>query len=149
VRRAFDEMLAEVARRAPAAKVDGVLVQPMVTGGVEMIVGVKSDPVVGPAVVCGFGGVLVEVMRDVAVRVPPIDLREAGAMLAELRGAALLRGVRGRPAADVAAVADVLVKIAALAEAHRERLRAVDLNPLVVRETGKGAVVVDWLIEFA
>jgi acyl-CoA synthetase (NDP forming) len=149
VRRAFDEMLAEVARRAPAAKVDGVLVQPMVAGGVEMIVGVKSDSVVGPAVVCGFGGVLVEVMRDVAVRVPPIDVREASAMLAELRGAALLRGVRGRPAADVAAVADVLVKIAALAEAHRERLRAVDLNPLVVGETGKGAVVVDWLIEFA
>ena len=88
-------------------------------------------------------------MRDVAVRVPPFDVREAEAMLAELRGAALLRGVRGRPAADVAAIADVLVKIASLAEAHRERLRAIDLNPLVVREVGKGAVVVDWLIEFA
>jgi acyl-CoA synthetase (NDP forming) len=100
-------------------------------------------------VVCGFGGVLVEVMRDVAVRVPPFDAREASAMLAELRGAALLRGVRGRPPADVAAVADVLVRIAALAEAHRERLRAIDLNPLVVREAGKGAVVVDWLVELA
>ena len=149
VRQAFEEMLAEVRRRAPSAHIDGVLVQPMIAGGTEMIVGVKSDPVVGPAVVCGFGGVLVEVMRDVAVRVPPFDVREAEAMLAELRGAALLRGVRGRPAADVAAIADVLVKIAALAEAHRERLRAIDLNPLVVREAGKGAVVVDWLIEFA
>ena len=59
----------------------------MIAGGIEMIVGVKSDPVVGPAVVCGFGGILVEVMRDVAVRVPPFDAREAGAMLAELRGA--------------------------------------------------------------
>jgi acetyltransferase len=149
VRRAFDEVLAEVGRSAPAAKLEGVLVQPMVAGGVEMIVGVKSDPVLGPAVVCGFGGVLVEVMRDVAVRVPPIDLRDAGAMLAELRGAPLLRGVRGRPAADVEAIAEVLVKIAALAETHRERLRAIDLNPLVVREAGKGAAVVDWLIEFA
>jgi acyl-CoA synthetase (NDP forming) len=149
VRQAFDEMLAEVRRRAPAARVDGVVVQPMIAGGVEMIVGVKSDPVVGPAVVCGFGGILVEVMRDVAVRVPPFDAREAGAMLAELRGAALLRGVRGRPAADVAAIEDVLVKVAALAEAHRDRLRALDLNPLVVREAAKGAVVVDWLIEFA
>jgi acetyltransferase len=149
VRRACEEMLAAVGRRAPSARIDGVLVQPMVAGGVEMIVGVKRDPVVGPAVVCGFGGVLVEVMRDVAVRVPPLDAREAGAMLAELRGAALLRGVRGRPAADVAAIADVLVRIAALAEAHRERLRALDLNPVVVGEAGKGAVVVDWLIEFA
>ena len=149
VRQAFDEMLAEVGRRAPAARIDGVIVQPMVAGGTEMIVGVKSDPVVGPAVICGFGGILVEVMRDVAVRVPPFDAREAGAMLAELRGAALLRGVRGRPAADVAAVEDVLVKVAALAETYRESLRALDLNPLVVREAGKGAVVVDWLIEFA
>jgi acetyltransferase len=149
VRQAFAEILAEVGRRLPAAHLDGVLVQPMIAGGTEMIAGVKSDPVVGPAVVCGFGGILVEVMRDVAVRVPPIDAREAGAMLGELRGAALLRGVRGRPAADVAAVADVLVKIAALADAYRDRLRAVDLNPLVVHEAGKGAVVVDWLIELA
>lgn len=149
VRQAFGGMLAEVGRRAPAARIDGVIVQPMVAGGTEMIVGVKSDPVVGPAVVCGFGGILVEVMRDVAVRVPPFDAREAGAMLGELRGAALLRGVRGRPAADVAAVEDVLVKVATLAQTYREKLRALDLNPLVVREAGKGCVVVDWLIEFA
>jgi hypothetical protein len=81
--------------------------------------------------------------------VPPLGVDEARSMLAELRGAALLDGVRGRPAADVAAVADVLVRLAALAEACGERLRALDLNPLVVGDTGRGAVAVDWLIEFA
>jgi acyl-CoA synthetase (NDP forming) len=149
VRRAFADMRAEVRRRVPAARVNGVVVQPMIAGGIEMIVGVKTDAVVGPAVVCGFGGVLVEVMRDVAVRVPPFDAAEARAMLAELRGAALLQGVRGRPAADVDALVDVLLKVGALALAHRERLRALDLNPLVVREAGAGAVAVDWLIELA
>jgi acetyltransferase len=149
VRDAFAGIAASVRAHAPAARLDGVLVQPMIAGGTEMIVGVKWDPLVGPAVVCGFGGVLVEVMRDVAVRIPPLDTEEAGAMLDELRGAALLRGVRGRPPVDVVALADVLVRVAALAEACRDRLRALDLNPLLVRDAGAGAVAVDWLIEFA
>jgi acetate---CoA ligase (ADP-forming) len=149
VRRAFDEMLADVRRRAPAARLDGVVVQRMVAGGTEMIVGVKSDPLFGPAVVCGFGGVLVEVMRDVAVRVPPVDVAEARAMVDELRGRALLSGVRGRPPSDVAALHEMLVRLAALAEAHRDRLRALDINPLLVLEEGHGVVAVDWLIEFA
>jgi acyl-CoA synthetase (NDP forming) len=149
VRRAGAEMLAEVRRRAPAARIDGVLVQPLVGGGTEMIVGVKSDPLVGPAVVCGFGGVFVEVMRDVAVRVPPFDADEAREMIASLRGAALLAGARGRPAADVDALVDVLVKVAAFAEANGASLRAMDLNPVLVREAGRGVAVVDWLVELA
>jgi acetyltransferase len=147
VRAGVAAMLAEVGRRAPTARLQGVLVQRMVAGGVEMIVGVKRDPLFGPAVVCGFGGILVELLRDVAVRVPPLDHAEARAMLAELRGAALLRGVRGRPPADVAALADALVRVARLAEAHRDVLRALDLNPLVVLDEGRGAVAVDWLVE--
>jgi len=149
VRQAFDQMLAEVRRRAPAARIDGVLVQPMIAGGTEMIVGVKSDPLFGPAVVCGFGGVFVEVLRDVSVRVPPLDAEEALAMVSELRGRALLRGARGRPAADLRALADTLVRVAALAEAHRDRLRALDINPLLVLAEGCGVVAVDWLIELA
>jgi acyl-CoA synthetase (NDP forming) len=149
VRRAFDEMCAEVRRRAPAARLDGVLVQRMIAGGTEMILGIKHDPAFGPAVVCGFGGVFVEVMRDVAVRVPPLDAAEARAMIADLRGAALLRGARGRPPADVAALADALVRLARLAEAQRERVRALDINPLVVLDEGRGVVAVDWLIEIA
>ena len=149
VRAAFREMLHEVRRRAPAARVDGVLVQQMVQGGTEMILGVKHDPLFGPAVVCGFGGVFVEVMRDVAVRVPPLDVAEARAMLAELRGSALLHGTRGHRPADVAALADALVRVAQLAEAHRDRIHALDINPLLVLDDGRGVVAVDWLVELA
>ncbi|HZF06567.1 MAG TPA: acetate--CoA ligase family protein [Patescibacteria group bacterium] len=149
VRRAFHEMREEVRRRAPAARIDGVVVQRMITGGTEMILGVKHDPTFGPAVVCGFGGVFVEVMRDVAVGVPPLDLAEARAMIGGLRGSALLRGARGRPPADVGALADALVRLATLADAQRERVRALDINPLVVLEEGRGVVAVDWLVELA
>jgi acetate---CoA ligase (ADP-forming) len=149
VGQACDEMLVEVRRRAPAARIDGVLVQPMIADGTEMILGVKTDPRFGPAVVCGFGGVLVEVMRDVSIRVPPLDEAEALAMIAELRGSALLRGVRGRPPGDVRALAATLVRLGALADAHRERLSALDLNPVLVRGDGRGVVAVDWLVEFA
>jgi acyl-CoA synthetase (NDP forming) len=140
-------MLDAARRHAPSARLDGVVVQAMIARGTEMIVGVKSDPMFGPAIVCGIGGVFVEVLRDVAVRVPPLDAATALEMLDELRGAALLRGARGRPPADVAALADVLVRVAALAETHRGRLRALDINPLLVLEQGRGAVAVDWLVE--
>jgi acetyltransferase len=147
VRDGVTAMLAEVRKRAPAARIEGVLVQRMLAGGTEMIVGVKRDPLFGPAIVCGFGGIFVELLRDVAVRVPPLDQAEALAMVAELRGAGLLRGARGRRPADVTALADTLVRVARLAEAHRHSLRALDLNPLVVLDEGRGAVAVDWLIE--
>ena len=149
VRQAFDQMVAEVKRKAPAARIDGVLVQPMVSGGTEMILGVKTDPHFGPAVVCGFGGLFVEVMRDVSIRVPPFDLTEALAMVLELRGSGLLQGARGRPRADLRALADTLVRLARLAEARRESLHALDINPLLVLEEGRGVVAVDWLIELA
>lgn len=149
VRAAFDEIVTSVRAKAPSARIDGVLVQPMITGGTEMILGVKSDPLFGPAVVCGFGGIFVEVLRDVSLRVPPLDAEDAREMIGVLRGAGLLLGVRGRPPSDVAALADALVRLAALAQAHRERPRALDLNPLVVLDEGRGVVAVDWLIELA
>jgi acyl-CoA synthetase (NDP forming) len=147
VRAAVGEMLDEVRQRAPAARLDGVLVQRMITGGREMILGVKTDPRFGPAIVCGFGGVFVEQLRDVTIRVPPIGPADAAAMIAELRGAAILAGARGRPPADTEALADVIVRLAALAEAHGPALRALDINPLLVLDAGRGAVAVDWLIE--
>ena len=147
VRGAVEDVLAEVRRRAPGARIDGVLIQPMVGGGVEMILGVKRDPVFGPAVVLGMGGILVELLRDVAVRVPPIGVADAREMIAELRGQALLNGLRGRAAADVDALADVVVRVAALAVTQGERLRALDINPLLVLERGRGVVAVDWLVE--
>jgi len=149
VRAAYRAIVASVSAKAPAARVDGVLVQRMIAGGTEMILGVKSDPLFGPALVCGVGGLFVEVLRDVSVRVPPLDTEDAREMIGELRGAGLLRGVRGRLPSDVDALADGLVRLSALAEAHRDRLRALDLNPLMVLDEGHGVVAVDWLIEFA
>jgi acetate---CoA ligase (ADP-forming) len=149
VRQGVGSMLTEVRTRAPAARIDGVLVQSMLTGGTEMLVGVKRDPRFGPAIVCGFGGIFVELLRNVAIRMPPLDRDEALAMIGELRGAAVLRGARGRPPADVAALADVLVRVARLAEALGPSLIALDINPLVVLDEGRGAVAVDWLIELA
>ena len=149
VRAAFGEMLAEVRRRAPAARLDGALVQRMITGGREMILGVKTDPLFGPAVVCGFGGIFVEQLRDVALRVPPIGPADAAAMIAELRGAPILVGARGRAPADTHALADAIVRLGALAEAYRDSLRALDINPLLVLDEGRGVLAVDWLIELA
>ncbi len=149
VRAAYVDIVASVRGRAPAARVEGVLVQRMIAGGTEMILGVKCDPLFGPAVVCGFGGIFVEVLRDVSVRVPPIAAGDAREMIDELRGAGLLRGARGRRPADVAALANALVGLAALAETHRERLRALDVNPLVVLDEGYGVVALDWLVEMA
>jgi acetyltransferase len=149
VRHAFREIVASVGAKAPQARIDGVLVQRMIAGGTELILGIKRDPLFGPAIVCGFGGIFVEVLRDVSIRVPPLSTDDAHEMIAELRGAGLLRGVRGRPPSDVAALADTLVALAALAEAHRDRLRALDLNPVLALEDGRGVVAVDWLIESA
>jgi acyl-CoA synthetase (NDP forming) len=149
VRGAFDDVLRAVRQRVPAARIDGALVQRMILGGREMILGVKTDPLFGPAVVCGFGGIFVEQLRDVALRVPPIDHADAAEMIAELRGAALLSGARGRPPADTRALADAIVGLAALADAHRQSLRALDINPLIVLEEGHGVAAVDWLIELA
>ena len=149
VRVAFREMLVEVGRRVPTARLDGALVQRMIAGGREMILGVKTDPLFGPAVLCGFGGIFVEQLRDVSLRVPPIGPADAAAMIAELRGAAILSGARGRAPADTGALADAIVGVAALAEAHRQSLRALDINPLLVLDDGHGVVAVDWLIELA
>ena len=149
VRAAVADVLDTVGHRAPAARLDGVQVQRMVAGGTEMILGIKTDPLFGPAVVCGFGGIFVEQLRDVSVRVPPVGRADAMAMVGELRGAALLRGARGRTPADVEALADTIVRLAALAEAHRQSLRALDINPLLVLDAGRGVVAVDWLIELA
>jgi len=148
VRHAVAQILDEVGRRAPSARIDGVLVQRMIAGGTEMILGVKRDPLFGPAVVCGFGGVFAEVLRDVSLRVPPLYREEALQMTLELRGSALLRGARGRPPADIGALADALVRLGALAEAHHQQLSALDLNPLLVLDDGGGVVALDWLIEF-
>ena len=109
-----------------------------------MIVGVTRDPVFGPAVLVGTGGVFAEILKDVAVRPLPIDRRDAQEMVEGLRGYPLLTGARGRDRGDVKALVDVILAVARLASACGDRLVELDLNPVVVLR--KGAVAVDSLV---
>ena len=128
--------------RTAGVEPEGYLVQTMVTGGREAIVGVVRDPSIGPLVMCGTGGVAVEAWGDVSFRVAPVSPHDATAMVDELKGARLLGAFRGRPAGDRAALEDVIVKLAGLAAAHGE-LAECDINPLLVMPEGEGCVAVD------
>lgn len=143
VRDAYRE-LTDIARYEGIA-LDGVLVCQMVGQGVEMVVGVTQDALFGPTVAVGLGGVLVEVLRDAAVRVPPFGEDQARAMLAELRGRALLDGVRGAPPADVDALVEVVLRVQRMALELGGELAELDINPLMVLPQGQGAVALDAL----
>jgi acyl-CoA synthetase (NDP forming) len=132
----------KAAMRAIGAPLEGILLQREVAGGVEALVGVTSDPTFGPVVVSGLGGVLVELVRDVSFRLPPVTDRDAAEMLAALKGSRLLDGYRGGPPADRAALVEVILRISALVEVVPE-LRELDVNPVKVLAPGKGAIVVD------
>jgi succinyl-CoA synthetase beta subunit len=137
-------LLARVAARAPGARLRGVRVERMASGLVELIVGGRNDPVFGPVVVAGFGGVLAEALHDVATRLAPVDAADARELLGQLRGAALLGPFRGRPAVDVAAAADVIARVSRLLVELPE-VRELDLNPVLVGAEGDGCVAVDGL----
>jgi len=137
----------ESARQArPDAPLDSVLVSEMITDGIETLIGIVNDPVFGPVVVVGLGGVLAEVLRDVSYRIAPFGLDDAHAMIKELRAHTVFDGVRGRPAADVAALAKALVQVSALAWQLRDRIVELDINPLLVRPHGLGVVAADALV---
>ena len=127
---------------APQARIIGVSVQEMVGDGVEVIVGVSCDPQLGPVLLFGSGGVMVEVYNDVALRRCPITRSEAQAMIAEVKGARLLQGFRGRPAADLEALADTLVRVSHLAMHLEGHLAELDINPLMVLPSGQGVKAV-------
>ncbi|WP_394433133.1 acetate--CoA ligase family protein [Streptomyces sp. SGAir0957] len=124
---------------------DGVLVCQMVERGVEMVVGVTRDDLFGPTVTVGLGGVLVEVLRDTAVCVPPFTEHQARAALDRLRGRALLDGVRGAPPADLDALVEVVLRVQRMALELGDDLAELDINPLMVLERGQGAVALDAL----
>jgi acyl-CoA synthetase (NDP forming) len=127
---------------AAGVRPEGFLVQGQVCGAREAILGVTRDPAVGPLVMLGLGGVAVEVWKDVSFRVAPIAGSDADAMFGELRGGRLLGAFRGRPACDIAALKQALVRLAALAAAHPE-IAECDVNPLLVLDEGRGCVAVD------
>ena len=133
---------AEFAERAP--NMDGVIVAELVPQGVETVLGISQDELFGPVVMFGLGGVFVEVLKDVTFRVPPFTKDDAMRMIAELKGAALLDGVRGRPKADRRALVDVIMKVQRLALDLAGELSELDINPLVALP--KGCVALDALV---
>ncbi|MFG3134626.1 acetate--CoA ligase family protein [Streptomyces sp. NPDC048211] len=143
VRDAYRE-LTDIARYE-GVELDGILVCQMVERGVEMMVGVTQDALFGPTVTVGLGGVLVEVLHDAAVRVPPFGEDQARAMLGELRGRALLEGVRGGPPVDVDALVEVVLRVQRMALELGDDLSELDINPLMVLGRGQGAVALDAL----
>jgi acyl-CoA synthetase (NDP forming) len=134
VRAAFDELATRTGR---------VLVAEQIDGGTECVIGVTHDELFGPVVMFGLGGVFIEVFKDITFRVPPFDQAEARRMIDEVKGAALLRGARGRPKGDIAALVDTIVKVQRLAVDNAETLAELDINPLVVLP--KGVIALDAL----
>jgi acetate---CoA ligase (ADP-forming) len=146
VEAAAREMRAAVAARAPGARLDGFLVSEMIEGGVETILGVHRDPAFGPIVTFGLGGVLVELFKDVACALAPVGLDEARAMIGRIRTAPLLTGYRGGPRHDVEALAAAISALSAFAAGQGERLRSLEINPLVVRPGSGGVLALDAAI---
>lgn len=132
--------------RCPDARIEGVLVAPVAKPGVETIVGVTRDPVFGPTVMFGLGGVHVEVLKDVTFRLAPFGKEEALRMINEIRGRALLSGVRGARPSDINALAEVLVSLSRFAAAHADDIETIDLNPVLALPEGEGAVALDALV---
>jgi acyl-CoA synthetase (NDP forming) len=138
VRAAYNDIVSRMRKALPDAKIEGVLVQAMAPPGYEVIVGLKEDAQFGHALMFGLGGIFVEVYKDVSFRVAPIDNKEALRMISEIKGYPVLRGIRGRKPADIDAIADVLVSVSDLAE--KENIIELDINPLIVNESGAVAV---------
>ncbi len=132
-------LLRRAAERAPEARIDGVLVSGMVAGGVETVLGAVCDPVFGPAVMFGLGGVFVEALEDVSFRLAPFGVDEAHRMIGEIRGRAVLDGVRGAPPADLDALAGALARLSVFAAANAGRIESVDINPFIALPEGGAA----------
>jgi acyl-CoA synthetase (NDP forming) len=148
VEAAYAEVMASAKQHKPNAVIDGALIQEMIPAGTpEVILGIVRDPDFGPSIVFGSGGVLVELIKDSALRIPPLTRTEAREMIASTRGEKLLLGFRGRPKADMAALVDTIVKLSQLAVDFKDEINALEMNPLMVLPDGTGIRAVDSLVE--
>ena len=138
-------VVANARAAVPEAQIDGVLVAEMASG-LELLVGVINDPVFGPVVAFGLGGVMTEILGDVTYRIAPFDLETANDMIAELKGARLFDGYRGSPMTDKLALARLLVEVSRMAMALQERIGEIDINPVFVGSIGNGVIAADALI---
>jgi acyl-CoA synthetase (NDP forming) len=144
---AYDEILANARAYKKDASIEGVLIQEMVKDGLEAILGVTNDPLFGPAVMFGLGGIFAEVLKDVSFRLAPVTPSVAREMIEEIAGYPVLAGARGRPRADVDALVDAIVRLSALAVDLKDRVAELDINPLFVFAEGRGVKAADALIK--
>ncbi len=142
----FHELSQRIKQKVPGAAIEGILVQKMVLGIAEVIVGTTYDRQLGPVVLFGLGGIYAEILRDVSLRLPPLFSHDIWEMMGEVKGSELLRGARGGPKADQQAVGDIILKVSQMASDLRQELETVELNPLIVLPQGQGAVAVDTLL---
>ena len=145
---AVSSILARVRASRPDARIDGILVQRMERGLAEAILGYRRDPQVGPVVVLGIGGILAEIYKDFAIRIAPVSIEAARAMVDEVRGLAVIRGYRGLPRGDCEALAQAVAAMSQLARLEGRTVAEAEINPLIVKPEGEGVVAVDGLIVF-
>ncbi|MBI5776873.1 MAG: acetate--CoA ligase family protein, partial [Nitrospirae bacterium] len=145
-REAFDAIRRRVEHSGQRDAMDGVLVQPMVSGGVEVMIGMSRDPLFGPLLAFGLGGIHVEVLGDLRFRLAPLTDHNAAEMVREIKGYRLLEGSRGLPPADVKAIEDVLLRVSHLVESIPE-ITELDLNPVFALPPGQGCLIADARIK--
>lgn len=138
----FNTIMSNVSAKAPGARITGILVQEMVPQDLEVIVGGTRDPVFGPVVMFGLGGVFVEVLKDVSLRIVPLTEYDAEEMISEIKSAKILQGYRGTPPRDIKALINIILKVSKVMESVEE-VTDIDLNPIMVFPEGKGAKIAD------
>jgi acetate---CoA ligase (ADP-forming) len=149
VARARRHVIANVRQACPDFAAQAVAICEMAPAGMELIVGATCDETFGPAVLLGVGGIYAEIMQDTVVRLPPLDESDVLAMISRLRSSALLRGARGTPGVDLAALADIVIRVGELAVDLGDDLEALDMNPVIAGPAGAGVVAADALLELS
>jgi acyl-CoA synthetase (NDP forming) len=140
VEKAYDDIMASCTAKYPNANIEGVAVQGMAKAGTEVIIGMTKDPSFGPVLMFGLGGIFVEVLKDVAFRIVPLEKKDASEMIREIKGKKLLEGYRGQDPADISFLENMLLKLSVLVD-KTESIAEVDMNPVFAYN--QGAVVVD------
>jgi len=139
VGKAYSEIMSSIKQKYPQAVIQGVSVQKMAPPGVEVIIGMSKDPQFGPVIMFGFGGVLVEILKDISFRIVPVSKRDANEMIKEIKGYPLLQGYRGQEAVDIPSLEELIVKVSQLAE-QNPQIKELDLNPIFAYKDGSTAV---------